>query len=543
MKATIFTIVLFLFSSLTLAPILRADPPTLTTLYPAGAQTGSTADITAAGTFKTWPVQTWTSDPSVKFDAAKKPGQFKVTVSAQAKPGICWLRLYNQDGASSLRPFLIGTLKEITEKEPNEDLAQSTSLPLHPVIVNGKLQQRGDVDVFSLDLRKGQTLVAAMEANRMIKSPMDGVLQIVSADGFVLAQNDDWHGLDPQLVFAVPDDGRYYVRTFAFPEVPDSSINFAGADTFIYRLTLTTEGFADHAFPLATPRSAPGTVEVVGWNIPPEAKKVAIKAGDEILFVPSLANSVPFRLEPHSTIVEQGDVKKPQPVQLPVTISGCISTPRETDVYEFPLKKGQKLQAALEAPSLGSPLDAVLVLTDTQGKTMTEAKAKDIDKDIDLNFTVPADGSYRIQVKDLHNRGGDRFFYLLRLTPPMPDFALKVAKDQLAAPPDKPLEIPITIERSNGFAAAIEITAIDLPDGMSAAPVIAQPGSKSVNLILTGTGKPLSGGFRIVGKVKDQPDSTRTAQATVPQFGATPHLWVTLSMTAKVAEPMKKKKK
>ena len=65
-------------------------------------------------------------------------------------------------------------------------------------------------------------------------------------------------GIDPQIVFAVPKDGTYLVRTFGFPAVPDAAIRFTGSDVCIYRLTLTTGGFVDHAYPLAVARASPG---------------------------------------------------------------------------------------------------------------------------------------------------------------------------------------------------------------------------------------------------------------------------------------------
>src|SRR5205807_4906923 len=111
-------------------------------------------------------------------------------------------------------------------REPNDDPRQAQVLAGSQVTVNGQLGKPGDVDVFALALRKGQTLVASLEANRTLKSPMDAVLQVLSADGFVLEQNNDYHGLDPQIAFAVPRDGRYLVRTFAFPAVPDASVKF-----------------------------------------------------------------------------------------------------------------------------------------------------------------------------------------------------------------------------------------------------------------------------------------------------------------------------
>ena len=67
-------------------------------------------------------------------------------------------------------------------------------------------------------------------------SPMDAVLQVASHDGFVLAENNDTHGLDPRVVLTAPVDGTYIVRLYAFPAVADSSIQFSGAETYIYRL-------------------------------------------------------------------------------------------------------------------------------------------------------------------------------------------------------------------------------------------------------------------------------------------------------------------
>src|SRR5207248_7318196 len=174
------------------------------------------------------------------------------------------------------------------------------ALPAPNVVVNGRLEKDGDVDVFAVELRKGQTLVASLTAYSVLRSPMDGVLQILSPDGFVLAQDDDFHELDPQIVFPVPKDGRYLVRVFAFPAVPTAAVKFAGGDKFIYRLTLTTGAFADYAFPLATWRFAPGEtradLNLVGWNLPDGLQKLSLDPipGTDLATAshPDLANTV-----------------------------------------------------------------------------------------------------------------------------------------------------------------------------------------------------------------------------------------------------------
>ena len=99
---------------------------------------------------------------------------------------------------------------------------------------------KAQLTTYLQNLRQPITLVASLDAQRSLASPMDGVLQVVSDRGFVLAQNNDYAGLDPQVTFRVPTDGRYVVRVFAFPATPDASVRFGGGDRFLYRLTLTT---------------------------------------------------------------------------------------------------------------------------------------------------------------------------------------------------------------------------------------------------------------------------------------------------------------
>src|SRR5262249_4814237 len=161
-----------------------------------------------------------------------------------AEPGVRWLRASNDDGGSNLRPFFVGMIPEIAEKEPNDDFKKAQAIEVPAVTVNGRLGEPGDVDCVAMQVKKGETLVASVEANQPARSPMDAILQVVSVDGFVLDENHDYHGLDPQLAFTAPKEGTFVVRVFAFPSNPDSSIRFFGSEACVYRLTLATEWFA-----------------------------------------------------------------------------------------------------------------------------------------------------------------------------------------------------------------------------------------------------------------------------------------------------------
>jgi hypothetical protein len=515
----------------------RAAPPTLKYFYPAGAQRGQTVQVTAGGTFERWPVKGWVDRPGIEVKAAEDRGNLTVTIAADAVPGTCWIRLHDEQGASTLRPFVVGTLPEIREQEPNDDPRKPHVLPSAPVIVNGRLDKTGDVDGFAVPLHRGDMLVASVDANHTLGSPMDAVLQVLSEDGFVLAQNHDDHGLDPQIAFPAPRDGSYVVRIFAFPATPDAAIRFAGADTYVYRLTLTTGGFADHAFPLAVARDTPDEVEVAGWNIPAEARRLTVRPvpGSDLvtLWHPQLANTVPVLLEPHPCLTGRATGQRPCPVTLPVTISGRIDAPGVVGRYEFAAKKGQRLSLRADAGSLGSQLDPGLRLTDGAGNRLAQADdataGKPGTRNAELSFAVPRDGTYRLEVRDQAGQGSFRHFYRLRVVPAAPDYALTVATDRFTLTPGKPLEIPVAVERRNNFDRDVEVCIEGLPDGVTGAAVkAAGPAGKAVSLRLEAKAGPVSAPLRIVGRVAGQADATRTARAPQLGFPPNPSLWLTV---------------
>ena len=504
---------------------LPAAPPKLDYLFPAGAQRGSTVEVTAAGTFERWPVKAWCDGKGIDVKPSKTSGKFAITVAKDTEPGTYWLRLYDDDGASMARPFLVGVLPEVLEQEPNDDPKKPQVLATSQVVVNGRLAKPADVDTFAVKLTKGQTLVASLEAYRTLRSPMDGILQILSADGFVLEQNDDYHEFDPQIAFTAPKDGTYLVRIFAFPALADGTIGFAGKETFVYRLTLTTGPWVEYAYPLAVSRAAPAAVELVGWNLPDDLRKFAVvprEGADTLkLFDPRIANPFFVRVEPHPVLVKSKATRaQPMAFAPPVTITGRLERPGDIDVYQFDAKKGQKVPFRIEARTLGFPLDPVLRLTDAAGKTIAQAKAGAIGSDASLDFTAPGDGNYRIEVSDLHGAAGMRYVYRLRAGPIVPDFDLKVAGDNFTLVPGKPLEILVTVTRVGGFNQEISLSVLGLPKEIAVTAT-----AKSITL-RSADKTTFAGPIRIVGTPKDGP--TRLARAPVAEFARlTDSLWLT----------------
>ena len=113
--------------------------PFVTDIFPLGGPVGAKTTVALKG----WnlPTNELTLD-----NTGKEPGIYFISVSRDGK-------------ISNLVPFAVDTLPECFEREPNDtpDTAQPVTLP---VIVNGRIDQPGDWDVFRFEGRAGEQIVA-----------------------------------------------------------------------------------------------------------------------------------------------------------------------------------------------------------------------------------------------------------------------------------------------------------------------------------------------------------------------------------------------
>jgi len=486
-----------------------AAPPTLTYLYPAGAQRGQTVDVVAGGAFPNWPVETWCDNNNVTFTPSDKNGKFQVTVNENADAGICYVRIFDGEGASKLVPFVVGTQRESNEVEPNNSLSDANTMN-DSQVVNGKLEKRGDLDAFRVELKKGETLIASVDGNFRLGSPMDAVLQIVDSKGFVLDDNHDARGLDPMIVYTAPVDGSYFVRLFAFPSQPNSTVAFAGGGDYIYRLTLTTGPMISHVLPLAISANEKSTAKInvpIGWNFPDASVAMSeSRKGTRAASFFSEHAAGDFAVDAidlPTDLSKNSSPQSPQMVQSPVSISGTISKPDMIHAYEISAKKGEKITFAVKSSEFGFLLDPVLEIVDSANKVLSRTDDTDKKPDPKMAFTAPVDGHFKVFVSDLYERGGTRFAYRLDISPTKPDFALKLESDSFTAKAGATAEVKITVERLNKHDEPIEVRAINLPPGWKVEPIASTPKSdteKTVTLKLTAEDKAESGPFIVIGK-------------------------------------------
>ncbi len=240
--------------------ITAGELPYVTTIFPLGGRVGDGAAIKMKG---------WNLDKAELIQPAMNSGAGMQQVVAK------------RDGFVSNRmPFALGTLPEILEKEPNNDLKHAQKVTL-PVMVNGRIDRAGDWDVFEISGKAGETIVAEVLARRL-DSPLDSVLKLTDATGKVLAFNDDYddigagantHYADSYLMAKLPADGIYFVH------VGDTARN--GGEEFAYRLRISEPqpDFELRVAPSSISLRRMGTANVSVYVIRKDGFNGAIKLG------------------------------------------------------------------------------------------------------------------------------------------------------------------------------------------------------------------------------------------------------------------------
>lgn len=168
---------------------------------------------------------------------------------------------------------------------------------------------------------------------------------------------------------------------------------------------------------VAVPNNYPG--ERVGdseveieLHLPKDAKAVTLTVagpGGESEYKPLVADDTPAvkEKEPNDGFGQA------QVIPIPSAVDGTIQSERDTDVFRFDGKKGEKLRIEVVAAKYGSPVDAMIVLYDAGRRVIDSADDVAGSSDPSLGVTLPADGAYYLSVLDAHDLGGPNFVYRL----------------------------------------------------------------------------------------------------------------------------------
>jgi hypothetical protein len=158
--------------------------------------------------------------------------------NADAEPGVYWITANCGGQETNRLPFDRSTLPEMFDQETRGDSTRPQRVEL-PVVVNGRINQPDDWDVFEVNGRAGQRIVAEVSARRL-DSPLDSMLRITDAAGNLVGLNDDHedpaagintHHADSYLMVQLPADGKYLVH------IGDTARS--GGEAYAYRLRIS----------------------------------------------------------------------------------------------------------------------------------------------------------------------------------------------------------------------------------------------------------------------------------------------------------------
>lgn len=452
----------------------------------------------------------------------------EVTVAPDAEPGQREIRLATLRGVSNPLAFHVGQLPEVSRKpmltsplqvlgkehlalrnRPADEVEERITVPC---TVNGQIAS-GEVNRYRFEARKGQRLVISTKARQLIPYIADAVpgwfqpvLTVCDADGKEVAYNDDYRFKpDPTILFEVPEDGEYVLTI--------NDAIYRGREDFVYRVTIGEVPFVTSIFPLGARVGDPVAIEISGWNLqgaeltpPPRDAKPGIHllAADKEGLV---SNCLPFALDTLPECLEEesnNDPSQAQKVELPMIVNGRIDRPDDWDVFEVAGRAGDTIVAEVYARRLDSPMDAVLRLTDATGKLVAlnddhEDPGSGLNThhaDSYMMVELPADGAYYVHLGDIARRGGREYAYRLRISPPRPDFALRVVPSSVALRSKAGRAVSVYAIRKDAFTGNIKVSLKDPPPGFSS-PTISLSADKemarlAVRTSLTDTEQPLN---------------------------------------------------
>lgn len=493
--------------------------------------------------------------------------QFVVEVASNVPPGAYEVRCRGKYGLSGPRRFLITRDPVVLESEPNNDAESATLLEAVPGVVFGQLNGTADVDWIRFTAQAGQRVMVQAYANR-VDSTAVPVLALHHANGERLAESRKTAAGDALIDTKLASGGEYLLRVHeelflgGTHLVYGVRIGMAPVIDCIFP-PAGQPGSNDEytVYGRNLPGGQPAGMTRYGQTL--EQLKVRIPIPSDIdgklQFSEALSphqaglDGVEYRVstaEGHSNPVlltvatapkafEQADNDSPQkaqPLKIPCEVMGQFYPQRDTDWFTFDAKAGEVYWLEIYSHRLGLSTDATMLIqrveppkgeagsdgaapqeTVRQIAWVDDVNQRDGGFEFDqrthdpyYEFTAPADGTYRVMLRESHSSvvSDPQLMYRFAIRQAQPDFRLA------AVPMDSNGAIflrqggreavNVTVFRQDGYQGEIEVTVAGLPTGVTASPLTIGPGCNRATLVLNAAtdAAATEGQLEIVGKAK-----------------------------------------
>jgi len=545
-------------------PVVRID-----SVFPPGAQSATETEL-AISVADGAPIDTLRfSNPGITA-LFKEKNRFTVHLAPDVKPGLYEAVASGSQGISNPRAFLVDQLPQSVLTKSGAKVKDAVPLQIGAAFW-GKVTV-ATADHFKVPMRKGQRLLLRCDAES-IDSRLRPVWEVIDASGRSL-QTATREGL---LDFTAPADCECLLRLH--------DLTYSGGPEHLYRLSVTEGPYVDFALPPVLQAGGRRKVTLYGRMLPGakvstmrgtdgrllEALETEVDApqnapiggdglrsisaaGTEVfayrLTTPSgISNPVFFALSPTEAILEtepNNDATHARTFTTPAVLCGQFYPKNDVDTWSFEAKKGEVWRVDVVSHRLGLRTNPHLLIQ-KDGKDVAEAWGPETDpanrlfpaplNDPSVRLEVKEDGVHTIFVRDLSGsiRVNPSAVYTLSVRKEAPDFSLLAfLQPPLETPtsstltPTAPilraggtLAIRVRVLRKDSFTGAIELEALDLPEGVSCVPTTLLAGKSEGHVILSAKEgvAPFTGAIKIVGRAKLASETLeRTAQPAGTQW-------------------------
>ena len=518
--------------------------PMITRVQPVALQRGTTAELTISSSGTTGGTGSFngaflmlTQVPGLKGtvlaaetivpDQAKANGRGNRRVTSVVKANLMSasetplgpreIRVATPQGVSSVGLVVIVNDPVVSESDDKvNDESKGAQMLTLPSVVSGAIGKPEDVDWYSVAGKAGQRVVFSVWANRLenkihdLQLHFDPILQLFDANGRELAADDNHDFADPLLSYEFKQDGIYFLQ------VRDTT--YGGNLNWTYALQATSGPVVTSVFPLALNPGKTAKLNARGYNLDPD-KMIALDVpkgtsnGTRLVSLPTengpslatliVVTDLPIILESDDA---PSEASKAQKIVLPAAICGKLNPLNDSDGFAFEAKKGGIYAFEVVSRRAGASTDPVFKVLNDKDATLAEADdTPGLGKDSRLEWTAPADGTFVLQISDLHSRGGDEFGYVILAEPAKPDFTLTCDPDKLNLGPGGRVPLFFQVTRRAGLVGPVTVDFGTLPPGVSASPLVIGPKlTQGVSVFsATSAAKPCSELLAITGKAEN----------------------------------------
>ena len=458
---------------------LRAASPQLSYILPPGIQRGHEHVLTFTGArlADVEEVLLYQSGVTVKKIEAVDAQNVRVTVevSPDCRLGEHLAQLRTRSGISEYRPFFVGVLPPVEEKEPNSSFDEPQPVELNTCVA-GVLQNE-DADYFRIHATKGQRISVEVEGIRLGQAFFDPFLAILDKDRFELASVDDTvlAKQDCFLSVVIPEDGEYTVLL--------RETSYRGADNCRYRLHVGNFPRPTVAYPAGGKRGEKVKAQLLGDAAGPIEREIDVptdplappqlEVRDEHGVAPS---AVPFRAFAEGNVmeVEPNDAfESATSAELPLAWNGRIEKVGDVDFFKFTATKGQVWEIECYARRIGSPIDPVINIYKAD-KAHLAGNDDARSQDAYFRWESPADGEYFLRVNDHLGQGGETYVYRIELTPVAPKLTLGIPRVDRYSQTRQTIVVPrgnrygtVILGNRADFGGPLELKSDGLPVGVT----------------------------------------------------------------------------